>query len=402
MTQQKGFGPFDTPLSKGAVSAANAKGSLGQLGVSAMNRCKNYVPTGDPVKDQECAGVNFMANNCIQPNATQRKIISGASNAPVASGNCGGSYGSGAGSFDLSSQDNSMISNFGNAANGTAPSSCVTVDKIVRPAVSQKFTCTKNVVYTEANCTQDLNPSCSFVGSPITSMSTAGPTNVSQESPGLYNYSISCGWGGGQTCYGSITFNLDAPSQGAYITANSSSLDDTAVIAVNGIVVFYGHPNSGGSWYYPTFGTTAQFVLGYQDTLYQQQCNSYYYDGECADSSTIAIATSQYKLSDSCPIGGDYSNKTGSQATWCTADGKLVGRIVEGNYYGGIALAGKLPLQAGINTIQMFGGTESGPYSGGITLTGQIYNVSPVCTTPWIDNCTPYEQSSGVQIGNPE
>jgi hypothetical protein len=293
-----------------------------------------------------------------------------------------------------------MISNFGNASNGAAPSSCVTVDRIVSPAVTEKFTCTKNLVYTEVNCTQDLNPSCSFAGSAITSMTTSGPTSVSEVSTGLYNYTIAVPFQCASTSYGSVTFNLDAPSQGAYMTANSNSLDDTAVVALNGIVIYFGHPNSGGSWNYPTFGTTAGFELGYQDTLYQQQCVLYDSEyGVCNAYDNIAVATSQFKLSDTCdiPSGSD-------SATWCTADGKLVGITVEGNDARSLNVTGRLPLKAGTNTIELFWGTQigNGGACGAMTLTGQIYNVAPVCTTPWIDNCAPYEQSSGVQLGNPE
>lgn len=158
LTKPTGFGAFDTPPSTSAYSAANAKGSLGSLGSAALQRCANYVPTGDPVKDQECAGVNYMANNCLQPNATQRQVISGTANAYTGSNNCKGSYGSGAGAFDLSSQDKSMITSFGTATSGTAPQSCRTVTKISNPAVMESYSCTKNDNYVDGSCTQDLAP----------------------------------------------------------------------------------------------------------------------------------------------------------------------------------------------------------------------------------------------------
>ena len=331
--------------------------SLFPQGKSNITRCA-ATGSGSTNSDPECNAVNFLANNPGQ------KITLSSSDPMLKAGA-------------------DIISN----ASSVSPTNSRTCNYQNQAVAGTNSTETCNDYYNAytSTCTVSID-TCPFVPSTITSLSTSGPTNISEVSTGLYNYSISCGWGGGGTCYGSITFNLDAPSQGGYITANSSSLDDTAVIAVNGIVVFYGHPNSGGSWYYPTFGTTAQFVWGYQDTLYQQQCVSYDWEsGGCYGYDNVAVATSQYKLSDSCPISGDYSSKTGSQATWCTADGKLVGRIVEGNYYGGISVNGKLPLKAGQNTIQMFGGTEGGPYGGGITLTGQIYNVAPVCSIT--DNC---------------
>ena len=401
-----GTGAFTQPNTNSSqFSSGQYSGSLSNFGNKAMIDCANYVPTGNVTQDQYCAGVNYLTNNCIQPNSTQKSILSNAGVVRNAAGNCSGTYGTGiAQSYQISGNDANLANAFATSAkNNSGVSGGCQILTVNTPAQYKTYDCVQSYYSTANTCTYDLNPQCLFAGSEITSMTTSGPTSVIQSSPGLYSYSISCGWGGGGTCYGSITFNLDAPSQGAYMTANSSSLDDTAVIAVNGIVVFYGHPNSGGSWYYPTFGTTAQFVWGYQDTLYQQQCVSYDWEsGGCNAYDNVAVATSQYKLSDSCPISGDYSNKTGSQATWCTADGKLVGRIVEGNYYGGISVNGKLPLQAGQNTIQMFGGTEGGPYSGGITLTGQIYNVAPICSSLWTDNCTALETSAGSTIGTPQ
>lgn len=314
--------------------------------------------TSSTNSNSECNAVNFMASN---PGQT----LSVSSTDPI-----------------LTAAANTLS---GATTTGVTTSSVCTTQNAIVPATNSTETCNDYIQSYTSTCTETID-SCPFVPATISSMSTSGPTSVAEVSTGLYNYSMSMG-GCGTNAYASIVFNLDSASQGGYITANSSSLDDAAVIAINGIVVFYGHPNSGGSWYYPTFGTTSQFVLGYQDTLYQDQCVSYDWENSsCNGYGSVAVATSQFKLSDSCPISGDYSNKTGATATWCTADGKLVGRVVEGNNYGGISLNGAIALKSGQNKIEMFWGTEgSGNYCGGITLTGQIYNVAPICEV--IDGC---------------
>lgn len=339
MTAPKGFGPFDAPLSAGAVSAANVKGSIGQLGVAAMNRCKNYVPTGDPVKDQECAGVNFMANNCIQPNATQRSIISGASNTPVASGNCSGSYGSAAGSFDLSSQDNSMISNFGNAANGAAPSSCVTVDKIVSPAVSETFTCTKNLIYSEVNCTQDFNPTYGYATSPF--QVNNGP-QVAPFSAGTFNYTVT----------------LDGlPSK---IILNQYKADNYGQLWVNGQLVMSN-----------ALGGMTDLRNGYVTTT-PQNCD---WDGYCT--------------------GGDF--------IFMNADGSRAYFYDDGCNWGcrGVYPASDITsyFKPGANQITSACANAMAWGDCVINISMQAYGITD---TAWANNCAIYEQASGVTLGNPE
>lgn len=46
-----------------SLTPSTATGTnLMTMGVSEINRCANYKPTGDPVADQQCAGVNYLAN----------------------------------------------------------------------------------------------------------------------------------------------------------------------------------------------------------------------------------------------------------------------------------------------------------------------------------------------------
>lgn len=339
MTTPNGFGPFDAPLSAGAVSAANVKGSIGQLGVAAMNRCKNYVPTGDPVKDQECAGVNFMANNCIQPNATQRSIISGASNTPVASGNCSGSYGSGAGSFDLSSQDNSMISNFGNASNGAAPSSCVTVDKIVSPAVSETFICTKNLIYSEVNCTQDFNPTYGYATAPF-NVDTGAQIGIN--SAATFRY----------------TEQLNGLPLGVVLKRYQA--DNYGQLWVNGQLVMSN-----------TLPGMTDLRDGYVSST-PQVCDS---EGYC----------------------------TGGDLIFVNADGSTASFYDDGCNWGCRGTSPNVDISSyfrvGSNEIVMACANQLSIGPCAVNISMQAYGITD---TAWANNCAIYEQASGVTLGNPE
>lgn len=408
------MGTWSTPNTSNSTYIANQKqGAVGALGIQTQVDCKNYVPTGNAEQDQRCAAINFMANNCIQPTSAQSQVIGSAAGSSLAgtSANCQGTFGNGvANQFSLTPADGLLVTQFkSNSANiAAAGGGCVTQTIVTRPATYATHQCIKNQIYDQVSCTQDLDPMCAWVGAPITSISTSGPVSIGQVAPGLYNYSESLSGGGVNPPIGaSITFNLDGPpSQGSYISARSSSLDDTGVIVVNGVVVYFGHPNSGAQWYYPTFGTTPAFVRNYYWNAWQGEswnydpwCDCYYYQP-----AGWVTRYANFKLANFCPYAGfvETSNKTGAWSSWCNEEGYWVGNSVEGNGYRGISVAGQLPLVQGSNTIELYWGTEGGNYSGGIGLSGQIYNVAPICSGTWIDRCGIYENSAGAMLPPPQ
>ncbi|KAG0163890.1 hypothetical protein DFQ30_010818 [Apophysomyces sp. BC1015] len=281
----KGFGAFDEPLEHRfpKKNRLNYKGSLGKLGVMAMQRCKNHVPIGNAPYDQECTGVNYMANNCLQTTTTQNKIIGGVANVPTASSHCAGTYGSGAGVFELSAKDQAMISHFGQAAQKVAASTevCTEVEKIVRPATTEKFNCTKSTHYTEVACTQDLDPQCAIQGGDLAStavnqgsLSRASITKT--DASGVYSYLMAVDYRCNSEASGSISFDVQNIAWGASITLTVSGLDDAAAIGVNGTTVYAGYPNAGPHYYGGFFPTSAKsFQIGYSwteqvGTSYQQ------------------------------------------------------------------------------------------------------------------------------------
>lgn len=397
-----GFGAFDTPVDKNSVNFTNLnqKGSLGKLGVTAMNRCKSYIPTGNVAEDQECAGVNYMANNCLQTSSTQNQIITGVSNVPTASSNCSGTYGSTAGVFELSPKDRTMISNFGKAVNTVAASTslCSEVERIVRPATTELFNCIKNTQYNEVSCTQDLNPECSLQGGDLASYSTnPGSLNVAtitpSSTPGVYNYLLYVAHRCGTQASGSISFEVQNIAWGSSITLTVSGLDDSAAIGVNRTTVYAGHPNSGVQYYGSFFPNTEKgFQIGY----------SWIEDGQAHSANT--------KLLDYCPGGYaptawrnlEQTARTGG--FFCNSEGKFLMNRREGNGdWAGTIPSSEWPLVTGTNTIELYWGTSTSRRScGNVTVQGVITNKVPTCSKVWTDNCSPYEASAGATLANPE
>ena len=72
---------------------------------------------------------------------------------------------------------------------------------------------------------------------------------------------------------------------------------------------------------------------------------------------------------------------------FCNSEGKFLMNRREGNDAAGASLSSQMPLLSGANKIQVYWGTGLGNGGGGVTVTGQIYNVAPVCATLWNDGC---------------
>ncbi|MEY4566330.1 MAG: hypothetical protein RLY14_1300 [Planctomycetota bacterium] len=158
----KDLGAFSAPnTSSSAMDQAKSLGLMG-LGNSAMDRCANYTPSGDPVKDQECAAVNFMSQRCLQPAGTQTQIVNANGGMQTNTPACEGSYGQGANKFDFFNQVKSSdtIFNLSNTATKdagkTAGQSCVETDVITKPAQFETNTCFKSTTTNTAACSQFL------------------------------------------------------------------------------------------------------------------------------------------------------------------------------------------------------------------------------------------------------
>ncbi len=165
-TTPSGLGGFSTPHTQGTDLEQAKSIGLAGLGNAAMDRCANYVPTGDPTKDQECAAVNFLSQRCLTPSTKQAQIIGkagvGSHQAQLLSSYCTGSYGKGANQFDFKDQiteGDSVFSSITGAQNhaGTATGQiCTQKTVVVEPALVENNACMKSVNTDQVSCSQFL------------------------------------------------------------------------------------------------------------------------------------------------------------------------------------------------------------------------------------------------------
>ena len=373
------YGAQATGVADPNLTNQSSSSALVPLGNNKVGECATQTGPTSTVAGQHCQAVNFLSGRC-HLNA-QGQLPTGcpqslSANDPMLVGN----------------NKNLQTATFDASLNQSCHSATSTL-----PASTQQQTCHDLVASYTSSCTKVLNPACAWVGSPITNLSWGGYAQVTNLGGGQYEYSMPMS-GYGNKQYSVINFDVVAPAKGSYITATANSLDDTAVMAINNIPIFFGHPNSGPAWTYPQMGTNPGFIWGSSQPLMGDVCDGWDDWGSCISTHTEAIAWSEFQIQDSCcPAGGAIcaspnqavasSNKTGTISVWCSDSGHLVGQRVEGNYSRSIAVSATIPLRKGPNELVGAWGTEpSGDYWGTVNFTGKIYNVIPVCNT-WTDNC---------------
>ncbi len=370
-------------------------GPVGAAGAAKQIDCQTSVASTG-MAQQECNAVNFLSRN---PGTRPQFIIDKRTD-PILTGS------------------NATIRNPG-AIPGASTQQCRVVD-VTTPATFTTEACVQSVVVDSVSCSKTLVPQCAYQGGPLASTSTAQsgifsalqitPTGT----PGLYDY-ILAGGGHSNDGWAQIDFSLDTVNQGGYITVNVSGLDDAAAIGVNGYTVYAGYPNSGpqyGDWFFPQ--NTAAFQIGYSwSEATSAPCVAVDADGVCSAYGAMTYQSfyANTKLLDFCPGGytpttqaalapiecvGDGQCYAGSpqgytpynvSGFFCNPEGKFLMNRREGNDAAGASLSSQMPLLSGANKIQVYWGTGPGNGGGGVTVTGQIYNVAPVCTTLWNDGC---------------
>lgn len=160
-----GLGTFSKPLD-GTTTFTQARSmGLSGLGNSAMDRCANYVPTGNPEADQECAAVNFLSQRCMTASGAQGQILQnngGLNGAMVGSSYCEGSFGKSANKFDFANQVKGSDTVFDvikgaqtNAGTMTGQT-CQPKTVVTRPAQYEENTCFKSVETESVTCSQVL------------------------------------------------------------------------------------------------------------------------------------------------------------------------------------------------------------------------------------------------------
>lgn len=158
-----GLGAFSSPLTSSPLyGVLGAQGALSGLGNSKILSCKNYIPTGNPIADQECAAVKFMNKDCVPLNNSQLQVVGATSVATTAGVNCTDTYGSGLSNFGyqnaITANDAAfqLTQSAQNNASAVAPQSCVSMPNITRPALYETSLCNKTARTDPHVCSQDL------------------------------------------------------------------------------------------------------------------------------------------------------------------------------------------------------------------------------------------------------
>ena len=179
-----GLGAFSSPASGNAVLQDAQGMGLLQLGNTALDRCANWRATGDPVKDQECAGVNFLAKRCFTPSDAQGKImgINGSGGVPAG---CEGTFGAGQAKFNYANTITSKDSVFASvttaqaaAANDPANQVCAVQTVTTTPAQFATYVGIKSTDIAQTNCSQYLGATVTAQDVPATISGYTCPTGA--------------------------------------------------------------------------------------------------------------------------------------------------------------------------------------------------------------------------------
>jgi hypothetical protein len=175
-----GLGAFSNPATAGAggtdaLSAARAMGLSG-VGMKAQADCANGAKTGDPVKDQACVAVNFMASRCLQPSGQQAQIMgrAGATTGTTAAVDCNGTYGGGQAKItfkDGLSATDPLFSGYSaavssDAAKAAVDASCKTTTVPTGPDKTTSYDCTVENLTAEELCSKTLSVSVTTTNNP--------------------------------------------------------------------------------------------------------------------------------------------------------------------------------------------------------------------------------------------
>lgn len=341
-------------------AAAGFNSGLGLItqGTAAITKCSNHVATGNAVADQECAGVNFLANN---PTTTQ---------------------------FNIQKTDpalTSFASSAASAINTESPGQQCVTKTITSPATFITDRCSQTSILDPITCNRVYTPNCAPVQialGPVNNNSTGVLTGSITPSgvPGQYTFSIT---GNGTNGSGTamLSFQIPAESTNSTMTITMAPIDDAGAVAVNGTTIWAGYPNAGPQ--ISTFPPTASFVANYTWT-----------EATGGGNFTFSADT---KLQDSCPTGyfAQAMNPVMGSNTasylpgfFCNGRGEFLMNRHEGQNAAASTLNTTIALQPGLNSIQVFWGTLGGG-KGGINVSGSISLVAATCTatTPWVDGC---------------
>lgn len=350
--------PLYTTEQPGAAHFSSGLGLITQ-GSAAITNCNNYVPTGNAIKDQECAGVNFLANN---PTRIQ---------------------------FNIDKSD-PALANFANAAasavNSESPGQQCVARTVTTPGTFTTDRCSQTSVFDTVTCNKVYTPACS-VGEAILAGMSASGTGALQAAiqpdgrPGMYTLTIS-GSGTGTTGNARINFDIPKEVSNAVLKITMAPIDDAGAVAVNDVPVWAGFPNAGPQL--TNFPPMPSFVANYS---WSEMIGGKNY-----------VFTADTKLQDSCPAGYSPIRMSTMRGTntasylagfFCNGRGEFLMNRHEGRNVANSTLNTSVSLKTGANSIKAFWGTTSSGFGSiRVTATIALEAVNCTATVPWVDECT--------------
>jgi hypothetical protein len=409
-TTPAGLGAFSSPVTDSPLyGSAQAQGALAGLGSARILSCKNYVPTGDPIADQECAAVKFMNKDCVTLSNSQAQVVGAAGVGSPNGTDCSGTYGAGISNFGFQNQITAtdpifhLSQNAQNNATSASASNCVSTPVVTRPAEYEINTCSKAVSTDLKTCSQELSiaVTTSYTKAQITYSCDGGILQgqycVSTSSdPAAVSYSCpDAGTLNGTSCVSQTS----TPATPYYTCASGDLSGQSCVTSTPAVGVPSCPPPQ---WSYTS---ASIWTLSY-DANNNAWCSHVATDKDDPVGSNSYLASTSY----SCPNGGTLSGDTCTTRSTATLNYKCDSGTLSGS-----SCITETTTPASV-TYTCASGTLSGsqcvtststPASTHYSCAGGASPVGDQCITystqvSWLDNCTAYEQSAGSKLGDPK
>ncbi len=346
-----GLGSFSDPnAATQNVGTERTQGGLTSFGQTAMAQCANYVPGKNALLDQQCASVNFLANNCITANSAQQSIIGSHSSASTNGVNCSGSYGAGSVANSPYTAVNGVtnatangsaaqilaLGNIYNSANAASPESCNVQEAVTTPAQFTTYQCVKSTTTNQVSCNQTLATTViTNKQTAQTSYSCSGGTingqycQATATNPAPVQYSCAAGYTlNGTSCSQTITNNAtpnySCPSG---YTLNGSSCSQTIT---NNATPNYACPSG-----YTLNGSNCNGVnnISIPATLASYSCpaGQTLSGSSCLQTLTQSASIANYSCPSGYTLSGSSCSKTLSQSATIASYGCPAGQSISGS-----------------------------------------------------------------------
>lgn len=456
-----GLGAFSAPTTSSTLyGTSGAQGALSGLGNARVQACKNYVPTGDPIADQECAAIKYMNNDCVPLNNSQLQVVGAAgANAGTGAG-CTDTYGAGQSNFGygnaVSTSDPIFqpVHTAQQTASSVTTQNCVSTPVVTKPAEFETNVCSKTIATDSHVCAQDLSVWATTTYSPATPYYTCSSGTLqgtycvsSSSTPAAVTYSCPAGTLSGTMCIN----NSSSPASTTYTCPNGATLSGTTCVGQSTQPATLYYTCNSGTYN----GSNCVSAIAAQNT---SACpsNSVLLTGQNGQPDLCAVnywvpnadcnsgpqggsygvwCTWPAPQTYSCPNGGTLSGSSCVTTTTATlnyqcSQGTLSGTscIVDANGPATPVYSCNSGTLSGSQCVTSSTSPASATYS---CAPGQILNGSmcvasssdpatlhyscPGGSTPvgsqcktvvvhtqWNDHCTPYEHSAGITLGAPQ